>query len=262
MAYSIARDNFALVPAEPVISNIYTLYSGEWSSQQQSVSMESSDFYLKPFQLTTVNIPPEDMSDWADNGVYVESEDFALQRLNFRCTNVPSTTLTFTVTQTTIRRVGDFIGEGYSLIQYVGDSTTVRILDGVADIRTNAFKDNSDSVIVYLPKTLRVIESEAFKDCTALNGIVFRETMTVTADMFDGCTAVTDIILDVDNGTWTNNVDFTFTEQLVGNQLDALVDKLFNYSSGTHTLKIGSLNKSRMSAAKIAAAEAKNWTVI
>lgn len=105
------------------------------------------------------------------------------------------------------------------------------------------------------------IADYAFNGCTGLTQIDLAGDYTGSKLAFNGCTNVTTInFLDAE---WTNNADFSFTEQLTAECLGDMIDKLHDYSSGTaHTLTIGVTNKSRLSSAQIAAAEAKNWTVV
>lgn len=265
MGYTIDRSNFALKPeALASVTGTYTLSASGWSSQAQSVHVDVQKFPLKYFQLCTINIPPADMSKWADSGVYVESEDYSYQIINFRCETVPTDNLTFTVIQTPLDRIGNFVGVDSILTKYDGAETAVTVPEGVYEIAENAFRDNTNIVIVYFPETgIYSIGDDAFSGCTSLSMIVFYQPIEIKAEMFEGCTAVTDVALRVDNGTWTENIDLSFTDQIVVSRLEEIITKLYNYSGGTaHTLKLGYLNKSRLSPAQLAAAAAKNWVVL
>lgn len=105
----------------------------------------------------------------------------------------------------------------------------------------------------------KVIADYAFKDCTGLTSITLSEYVG-TKNAFDGCTNVEEINV-IAVIAW--NADFSFTDKLTAECLSDMIDQLYDYSGGeAHTLTIGATNRSRLTAEQIAAASAKNWTIV
>lgn len=109
------------------------------------------------------------------------------------------------------------------------------------------------------------IADYAFSGCTGLTTIKLAGSYNATKLAFDGCINVTTIVFDYVPGVraWTNNADFSFTDVLTAESLSDMITALYDYTGGeAHTLTVGATNRARISAEDIAAAEAKNWTVI
>ena len=105
-----------------------------------------------------------------------------------------------------------------------------------------------------------VIADGAFTGCTGLTSITFKKSLAVRKEMFTGCENVTEIIFGDD---WYHSADFTFTDKLTATALGNMLTQLADLTglSGA-VLTIGATNLSRLTAEQIAAAEAKNWTVV
>ena len=261
MGYTIDRSNFALKPeALASVTGTYTLSASEWGIHIQGIQIP-----LQLFQLNTINIPPADMSIWADCNVYPTSEDIRPDTgyITFRCDTAPAEDLTFTVIQTPLNRVGDYEGTGDTITKYTGDDIDIEIPRGAFTIDSGAFEGSAVQSVEFPDMGLQTIGSGAFKDCTALTTMKFYEPVAIRADMFSGCTAVNNVDLYVLDDSWNFGMDLTFTDALTAECLGKIVTKLYDYSGGVgNVLKLGYLNKSRLSPAQLAAAAAKNWVVL
>ena len=259
MTYSIDRNNFAMLPeAMSSVTGEYTLPANGWGIHIQGIQIP-----LQVFQLNTINIPPADMSIWADNEIYPTSEDVHSGNIVFRCTTAPSEDLTFTVIQTPLNRVGDYEGTGNTLTKYIGTGGDITIPRGVAVIGNNAFENAAVRSVEFPDIGLQEIGTGAFKDCTALTTMKFYEPVAITADMFEGCTAVYDVDFYVLDNSWEYSADLSFTDILSVSCLTKIINKLYDYSGGaSHLLTIGAANRSRLTEAQLNAAIAKNWLVI
>ena len=139
--------------------------------------------------------------------------------------------------------------EGSVNFQRVGDYA----FSGCTSLRslTFGFGDSEDVVI----------GTSAFGYCTALSSLKFKRSLSVTSDMFIGSENVTEIVLC---NNWSSSADFSFTDKLtaasLGNVINALAD--VTEAAGTHTITIGSTNRSRLSQAQLDAAEAKGWQIL
>lgn len=113
--------------------------------------------------------------------------------------------------------------------------------------------------------------SGVFYKCSSLKNIKFLGLITSNAftyvdasNPFYLCTSLEN--LEIPQG-WTENLILSngsqnFTNILTHDSLVAMINNLYDYSSGTaHTLTIGATNKARLSADEIAVATAKNWTI-
>ena len=124
-----------------------------------------------------------------------------------------------------------------------------------------------------LPPSFVQGSSQFFRGCTALKTVKFNSTGITgylqtpdAAHMLYLCTALEDV--QVPSG-WTTDLAICndtmsryFTTVLTHDSMVALINNLYDYSGGTaHTLTLGSANLSRLSAAEIAVATNKNWTV-
>lgn len=113
--------------------------------------------------------------------------------------------------------------------------------------------------IVLDPVGHKVIADYAFKGCTGLTSVTLSEYVG-TKNAFDGCTNVEEINV-IAVLSW--NADFSFTDKLTAECLSDMIGQLYDYSGGeAHTLTIGATNRSRLTVEQIAAAEAKNWTIV
>ena len=114
--------------------------------------------------------------------------------------------------------------------------------------------------IVLDPAGNGIIADYAFKDCTGLTSI-YTDSYIGTKNAFDGCVNVEKIGITGPVMAW--NADFSFTDKLTAECLSDMIDQLYDYSGGeAHTLTIGATNRSRLTAEQIAAASAKNWTIV
>lgn len=261
MGYTIERSNFALKPeALASVTGTYTLSASGWGIHIQGIQIP-----LQLFQLNTINIPPADMSMWADCNVYPTGEDIRPDTgyITFRCDTVPTEDLTFTVIQTPLNRVGDYEGTGDTITKYTGDDIDIEIPRGAFTIGSGAFEGSAVQSVVFPDIGLQTIGSGAFKDCTELNTMKFHEPVIITADMFEGCTAVYDVDFYVLDNSWEYSADLSFTDILSVSCLTKIINKLYDYSGGaSHLLTIGAANRSRLTEAQLNAAIAKNWLVI
>lgn len=261
MGYAIDRNNFALTPeAMASVTGEYTLPANGWGIHIQGIQIP-----LQVFQLNTINIPPADMSIWADNGVYAADIDVRPEGgyITFRCNTVPSEDLTFTVIQTPLNRVGDYEGTGNTITKYIGTGGDIEIPGGVTDIGKNAFENSNIYSVKFPMSGFENIGTGAFKNCTALATMKFYEPVIITADMFEGCTAVYDVDFYVLDNSWEYSADLSFTDILTVSCLTKIINKLYDYSGGaSHLLTLGASNKSRLTEAQLNAAIAKNWLVI
>lgn len=261
MAYSIDRDNFAMLPeAMSSVTGEYTLPASGWGIHIQGIQIP-----LQVFQLNTINIPPADMSMWADCNVYPTSEDVRPDTgyITFQCDTAPTEDLTFTVTQTPLNRIGDYEGTGNTLTKYIGTGGDITIPRGVAVIGNNAFENAAVRSVVFPDIGLQEIGTGAFKGCAQMTTMKFYEPVIITADMFEDCTAVYDVDFYVLDNSWEYSADLSFTDILSVSCLTNIINKLYDYSGGaSHLLTIGAANRSRLTEAQLNAAIAKNWLVI
>ena len=261
MNYTIDRNNFALLPeAMTLLTGEYTLSANGWSVGVQGIQIP-----LQVFQLNTINIPPADMSIWADNGVYASGEDVRpeMSYITFRCDTAPSVDLTFTVIQTPLSRIGDYEGMGNTLTKYIGAGGDITIPRGVAVIGNNAFENAAVHDVEFPDIGLQEIGTGAFKGCSQMTTMTFYEPVLITADMFEGCAAVYDVDFNVLDNSWEYSADLSFTEILTVDCLTKIINKLYDYSGGaSHLLTIGASNRSRLTEAQLNAAVAKNWLVV
>ena len=284
-----------------------TLTTGGWDGTSQVKILP-----VEYFQLTTIIIPPDKMSVWAEHGIYAEIS-YDDGGLLFQCDTAPSENLQFTAVQTPLSEINSFTGNGGTVTGWNLTYNQMPVPYGVTGIADGAFADRNFTKVV-VAKTATTIGSRAFAGCTAMtafepnelpdnyvavdsigayafdgctalaeiwlncntgatiadyafNGCTGLETITLGGDytgtklVFNGCVNVTSIVFQ--DAEWENDADFSFTDNLTATSLGDMIDKLKDYSSGTaHTLTIGVTNKSRLSSAQIAAAEAKNWTVV
>ena len=90
----------------------------------------------------------------------------------------------------------DFTIEGSIFAKYTGNSSTVRIPDGITEIGAHAFEGNTTLSAVVIPGSVQTICADAFKGCTALETISFPEGVAaIETSAFRGCTSITSILL-------------------------------------------------------------------
>lgn len=114
--------------------------------------------------------------------------------------------------------------------------------------------------IVLDPVGHRTIADYAFKDCTGLISMRI-DSYIGTKNAFDGCVNVEEI--DIIGPVMAWEADFSFTDKLTAECLTDMISQLWDYSDGEqHVLTIGATNRARLTAEQIAAASAKNWTIV
>lgn len=167
--------------------------------------------------------------------------------------NTDITTLDLSKCAALLHRINDEAFKGCTALStIVGDIPIV--------VKTSAFEGCTSLTSVTFAGGTHMISAYAFKNCTSLTSITFPDDCEVQKNMFIGCTAVTSVIFGSEYKT--ENSDLSFTDALTQTCLNNIVDKLYDYSSGAaHTLTVGATNKARITAERLSAAAAKNWTV-
>lgn len=97
----------------------------------------------------------------------------------------------------------DFFIEGGVLYEYLGDDENVVIPDGVTEIDSGAFKNNTDIVSVVVPEGVKTIGNETFRGCSSLRKAKLPESLIFDVDpsvcdggeTFKDCEVLTDVTI-------------------------------------------------------------------
>ena len=108
--------------------------------------------------------------------------------------------------------------------------------------------------------------ADAFKNCAALVAVDFTgcdlSNVATAADCFAGCTSLT--ALTIPTGTWKPDIDLSACAAFTKAAMLAVIDGLYTYASGTHTVTFNSTAWDALSVADqqqvYNAADAKGWT--
>lgn len=108
--------------------------------------------------------------------------------------------------------------------------------------------------------------ADAFKNCAALVAVDFTgcdlSNVATAADCFAGCTSLA--ALTIPTGTWKPDIDLSACAAFTKAAMLAVIDGLYTYASGTHTVTFNSTAWNALSQADqqqvYNAADAKGWT--
>lgn len=108
--------------------------------------------------------------------------------------------------------------------------------------------------------------ADAFKNCAALVAVDFTgcdlSNVATAADCFAGCTSLA--ALTIPTGTWKPDIDLSACAAFTKAAMLAVIDGLYTYASGTHTVTFNSTAWDALSQADqqqvYNAADAKGWT--
>ncbi len=108
--------------------------------------------------------------------------------------------------------------------------------------------------------------ADAFKNCAALVAVDFTgcdlSNVATAADCFTGCTSLA--ALTIPTGTWKPDIDLSACAAFTKAAMLAVIDGLYTYASGTHTVTFNSTVWDALSQADqqqvYNAADAKGWT--
>lgn len=108
--------------------------------------------------------------------------------------------------------------------------------------------------------------ADAFKNCAALVAVDFTgcdlSNVATAADCFAGCTSLA--ALTIPTGTWKPDIDLSACAAFTKAAMLAVIDGLYTYASGTHTVTFNSTAWDALSQADqqavFDAADAKGWT--
>ena len=108
--------------------------------------------------------------------------------------------------------------------------------------------------------------ADAFKNCAALVAVDFTgcdlSNVATAADCFAGCTSLA--ALTIPTGTWKPDIDLSACAAFTKAAMLAVIDGLYTYASGTHTVTFNSTAWDALSVADqqqvYNAADAKGWT--
>ena len=108
--------------------------------------------------------------------------------------------------------------------------------------------------------------NDAFKDCTALTSVVFTDcdlsNIASASDCFANCSALTNLTIPSDS--WMPDVDFSTCPLITYAEMIDIINGLFTYTSGTHTISFNSTIWDSLTQAQqqtiFDAADAKGWT--
>ena len=108
--------------------------------------------------------------------------------------------------------------------------------------------------------------ADAFKNCAALVAVDFTgcdlSNVATAADCFAGCTSLA--ALTIPTGTWKPDIDLSACAAFTKAAMLAVIDGLYTYASGTHTVTFNSTAWDALSVADqqavFDAASAKGWT--
>ena len=108
--------------------------------------------------------------------------------------------------------------------------------------------------------------ADAFKNCAALVAVDFTgcdlSNVATAADCFAGCTSLA--ALTIPTGTWKPDIDLSACAAFTKAAMLAVIDGLYTYASGTHTVTFNSTAWDALSQADqqqiFNAADAKGWT--
>lgn len=98
-----------------------------------------------------------------------------------------------------------------------GDVKSVIFLDGVTDIRYNAFSNCPTIESVTIPSSVFVIRGDAFANCTGLSSLTLTEGLkSIEYTAFGGCTGLTSLtlpasVIAMGNGAFMNSTALTLT---------------------------------------------------
>lgn len=238
---AIDKYNFDLIPSDTTsVSETYTLPANGWSGNSQRISIPQNE----PFILSTVLIPPDELSVWAECGVYASEENISGGHITFTCSDMPSIDLHLSLSRTRLSSLAGFIGEGSRVDGYIGLGGDIVVPDGVTEIGAEAFKDNGSITSVLVPYTemtaigagafegcssltsfkgdtgsmvgpepdevyVDTIGANAFKNCINLTSIVLNVVDTVADYAFSGCTGLTEITF-CNGGTYGDSTKLAF----------------------------------------------------
>ena len=162
-------------------------------------------------------------------------------------------TVTINGTTMQIQATGGVWQYGYNnqinSIAFTGDTGVLNVdftnSDGLANITTLA---------------------DAFKNCAALVAVDFTgcdlSNVATAADCFAGCTSLA--ALTIPTGTWKPDIDLSACAAFTKAAMLAVIDGLYTYASGTHTVTFNSTAWDALSQADqqqvYNAADAKGWT--
>jgi serine/threonine protein kinase len=105
----------------------------------------------------------------------------------------------------------EIVGDAVKITRFIGSATVVKIPDTIEDkpvtiIGRESFKQSRDFTAVILPNTTKIIESEAFFNCSWLRHITIPEGVTgIDEGAFAGC-ALTEVFLPASVTHFSNAV--------------------------------------------------------
>lgn len=89
--------------------------------------------------------------------------------------------------------------EGTTLIQYLGNDTSVTVPEGVEEIEKGAFRECENLASIHLPEGLERIADWAFKGCGKLNSIRIPDSVEgIYGHDFEGCDSLRRIEISAD----------------------------------------------------------------
>ena len=82
------------------------------------------------------------------------------------------------------------------LYKYTGDATDIVIPDGVTEIKSNVFINNSNITSIVIPGTVKKLEDSAFANCTKLKKVIMKDGVEIIGDRtFRKCTSLSEITI-------------------------------------------------------------------
>ncbi|MGN0558216.1 MAG: leucine-rich repeat domain-containing protein [Acutalibacteraceae bacterium] len=150
---------------------------------------------------------------------------------------------------------------GYSAFQDCQNLAVVTIPNSLTSINGCAFKNCKSLTNISLPNSITSIGFEAFQGCTGLASITIPNSVTtVGSNVFKNCKNLTSVTLeDGFNANGLNLSESTkYTAETIVSWLNALADRT---EQEQYTLKIGAVNKAKLTAEQLATATNKNWNI-
>ena len=136
-------------------------------------------------------------------------------------------------------------GENKILLNYVGTTTELILLDDITEINQYAFRDCTNLTSINIPDSVTSIGNYAFDGCSSLTNVSFGENSLLTsigADSFWGCTSLKDLIIP---NSVTNIGEYAFyycsslTSITIPDSVTSIGDSAFNNCSSLTSITIG-----------------------